>query len=67
MLNDCQTSVLYRLVNYRAYKPYTLVGPTSLVLEPLAIQAPQQPTIYLSIVEVGNIEQGLDRITIVIY
>ena len=34
------------LVNYRAYKPYTLVGPTwhSPVLDPPAEQAPQQPT-----------------------
>ena len=37
------------LVNFIAYKPYTLAGPTStsLVYDPLAVQAPPQLTIYV--------------------
>ena len=39
-------------MNLRAYKPYTLVGPTimGLVSTPLAVQTPQQPTIHSTLV-----------------
>ena len=36
------------LMNYKAYEPYTLEGPTvtGLVETPLAVRTPRQPTIY---------------------